>query len=522
MSGQEIELKLRMRPEDLPRLRAAPVLSAGKGRAVTRELETVYFDTADLRLHGQALSLRVRRQGRRYVQTLKSAAETAGMALARGEWEAPVAGAAPDLSALPEGNPLLSLGPLEGDELRPVFEARIRRTVRTLVPAEGQEVEVAIDQGEIRTADGQVLAVHEIELELKNGSDPRSLYEIALALNAVAPLRVETRSKAERGYALAAGTVDGPVKATKLVLGPQETVESAMARIVRHCIDHLVANEACALAGENPEGIHQVRVALRRLRSALQLFRDYLPPAQYEALAGEVKWLADACGQARDWDVFLGALLAPVDAAFPGEPALRALDAAAQRCRALGYDRAAEAIRSPRYTALLLKLGAWVDGRGWRDQPVSETSAALLSPVQVAADRLLDGRHRQARKRGRRFASLAPEARHRLRIALKKLRYAADFFRGLYDPKAVKKYADDLAELQDALGHLQDVATVHKLIGQVEAELGADAPEGWRQGAGMVLGWHGRGLQSLEPRLVRDWEAFAETRPFWSEPPKLG
>jgi len=518
MSASEIELKLQARPEDLARLRTAPLFAGSGDKAVTRSLESVYFDTPDLRLHGHAFSLRVRRQGRSYVQTLKAGGETTGGALVRGEWEAPVAGRRPNLSLLPAevlGN---GVGALDEAELKPVFESHVKRTVRTLRPQDGVEVEVAFDAGEIRGADGQVLPLAEIELELKQGADPTCLYDVALALNELAPLRVELRSKSDRGYALAKGDRPSWSKAGKLDLDPADTVEQALAAITRHCMAHLVANEAVALAGEQPEGVHQMRVALRRLRSALAIFRPFIPDTQYGVLVGEVKWLAGAFGAARDWDVFLEELFAPVDLAFPGHPALAALRQAALASRARAYQGVRDAILSPRYTALLLKVGAWVDGRGWRDQPVSEHSAELFRPVADMAGALLAKRHRTVRKRGKGFASLDSEHRHEVRISLKKLRYAVEFFRTLFEAKGVRRYLDDLAGLQDALGHLQDVATVNKLVALIPAESGGRAPAGWETGAGMVIGWHARGLRDLEPAIVADWSRFAETKPFWSTP----
>lgn len=517
MSAQEIELKLRVAPDDMPRLRAAKRLADSAGKAGSKMLDSTYFDTDDLRLQAQGLSLRVRKQGRSFVQTLKSAPTGQGGALRRGEWETPVSGDQPDLSALPDPSVLLdAVGPLEAAALRPVFSTHVRRSVRLLTPADGVEVEVAIDEGEIRTPSGRTLPLSELELELKAGTDTAPLYALAQALNETVPLRVETRTKSERGYDLAAGLGARWSKASRLELSPEITVEQALAGIVRHCIGHMVANEAVALEGVESEGVHQMRVALRRLRSALSLFKPFLPPEQLDRLVAEVKWLAGSLGAARDWDVFLEELLVPVLQAFPGDAGLAALEEAAGECRRRGYAGVRAAVDSPRYTALLLTLGAWVDGRGWRDQPVSEHSAMLLQPVLDMADRMLSKRHRQARRRGRGFARLAAADRHQLRIALKKLRYAAEFFRSLYDPKPVRRYLDDLAALQDTLGHLQDVATVTKLVGQVEAELGDAAPAGWQRGAGMVIGWHGHGLQAREPQIVRDWEAFADTKPFWT------
>lgn len=516
MSGQEIELKLRAAAADMAKLRQAPVLGEVAGRLPSKMLESTYFDTPDMQLHALGWSLRVRKIGRKLVQTLKAPGTATGGVVTRGEWESPVATLHPDLAALPDPSVLEALAPLDAAGLKPLFTTRIKRTLRTVAPGEGTEIEIAFDQGEVVTPEGRALPLNEVELELKSG-DAAAIYDLALALNQVAPLRVELQSKAERGYALALEERPRWQKAGKLELTADQTVETVLETVIRHCMHHMVSNEAVALAGQEPEGIHQMRVALRRLRSALAVFQPLIPPEQYDHLVGEVRWLAGAFGAARDWDVFLADLFAPVDAAFPGDPSIAALSAAARTCRERGYVAAREAILSPRYTDLLLKIGAWIDGRGWRNQPVSETSALLLEPITALSGDLLGKRHKQSRKRGKGFAELDSHHRHRLRISLKKLRYASDFFRSLYDAKAVKRYTDDLAALQEALGHLQDVATVEKLVAHIRDELGPEAPAGWEAGAGLVMGWHARGLRDLEPRLVRDWKVFSGTKPFWVE-----
>ncbi|HYC05192.1 MAG TPA: CYTH and CHAD domain-containing protein [Azospirillaceae bacterium] len=506
---REIELKLRARPEDLHRLKTAPALAGAKSS--TRTLENTYFDTPDLVLHGRGVSLRVRRVGRKLVQTLKAPTDIGETALARPEWETPVPGPAPDLSLLP-AEALTVLEGIDPQALGPVFASTVKRTTCLLTPAEGVCVEVAIDQGEITAPDGRTAQLTELELELKQGGDAATLYAIARDLTETAPLWVETKSKARRGFDLATGAAGGWSKADALELPRDATVEEAFARIVRHCLAHMLDNEACALSGERPEGIHQMRVALRRLRSALSTFRDVLPPEQAATLGAEVKWLASSFGPARDWDVFLSESLRPVDKAFPGEASLRALEKAARAARERGYVQARGAILSMRYTRLLLDLGAWVDGRGWRGDPARD--ALLDQRVTDFADAMLEKRHRQARKRGRGFATLPTEKRHQLRIALKKLRYAAEFFRSLYPEKAVRRYLKDLAALQEALGRLNDTATLHRLVDELEAARG---PAGWRLGAGMVLGWRGHGAAQAEGELVADWKRFKETEPFWAE-----
>jgi inorganic triphosphatase YgiF len=518
MSPREIELKLSVAAEDMDRLRKLAVLSQAEGKPATKLLDSLYFDTADRRLQAHGLSLRVRRQGRKLVQTLKSAPPPGVGALVRGEWEVPVASPRPDLAALPDPAILAPLTGLTNEMLEPVFETRIRRHVRILTPAEGVRIEVAIDQGEIVTPAGAKLPINELELELAEGTDTAALYQLAKAVHADVPVRLEMETKSARGYALADGREPTTRKADKLALAEDTTVEEALASVVRHCLSHMAANQAAALTGNDPEGVHQMRVALRRLRSSFQIFRPFIPADQQALLVPEVKWLANSLGAAREWDVFLGELLPPVSAALPGEQSLVALEKMATTARAAGYEMVRQAILSPRYTSLLLELAAWLDGRCWRNQPVSERSALLLRPVTEMAGALLAKRHKQARKRGRGFAHAEPAERHELRIALKKLRYAADFFRSLFDQRPVRRFLEDLSGLQDRLGHLQDVATVTKLMRELEQISMAKEGRGWQQGAGLVIGWHARGLHDMEANVVEDWRRFSDTKPFWREP----
>ncbi|WP_448204043.1 CYTH and CHAD domain-containing protein [Azospirillum sp. sgz302134] len=525
-SNRETELKLAVKPDDMATLQSSPAIaSRATGKPVTKTLESAYFDTADRRLARRMVALRVRKVGDRHIQTVKGAPDRD--ALGRAEWEMPVDGPTPDLSRIEPPEALDLLGPVGESELIPLFTTVIQRTVRIVTMGEGDSastIEVAFDRGDIRTPDGGSVPVSEVELELKQGS-PAALYELALELAKAAPLRLDPRTKAERGYALADGTGDAVVKAGKLTLDPDTTVESALARIVRTCVNHLAANEAVSVKGEDPEGIHQMRVALRRLRSALALFRPFIPADQYGWVVGEVKWLGGNLGPARDWDVFLTELLAPVRDAFhradghgkPLQEDIDALAAAASAKRDRAYEAAREAIQSDRYTIFLLKLGAWVESRGWRAQNVTERSARLFEPVEDLADHLLSRRAKKARRAGQGFADLSVTERHELRIALKKLRYAAEFFRSLYEDKPARRYIQQLAAFQDALGHLNDVATATRLLHELHDD-GSRPKPGEPRAAGIVIGWHARGVADGEAALVGLWEGFAGAKPFWSKP----
>ncbi|MBP2301490.1 CYTH and CHAD domain-containing protein [Azospirillum picis] len=525
-TNRETELKLAARPQDLDALFAAPAIAGrSAGPAATRTLESTYYDTEDRRLAGRKVTLRVRKTGEGFVQTVKAAPETDG--LGRGEWECAVTSAAPDLTLISDAEALDLLGSLSESELRPVFTSLVERTTQDVSFGEGDEaarIEVAFDRGRIILPDGAARDLCEVELELKEGP-PAALYDLARELTQVAPLRLEVRTKAERGHALASGATDKALKAEKLLLDPETTVEGAVARIVRACLAHLVANEAVTLAGDDPEGVHQMRVALRRLRSATALFRPFIPTTQYLWLVGEIKWLAGSLGPARDWDVFGEELLAPVREAFQradghGRSAvedLETLAAAAEARRLRAYEGVREAIRSDRYTAFLLGVGSWVEKRGWRDQPVSEESVRLFQPVIGLADHLLNKRHKKAKRAGHGFAHLPVAQRHQLRIALKKLRYAVEFFRSLYDDKPVRRYIQQLAAFQDALGHLNDVATATRLLHELHEDGSRSAP-GEPRAAGIVIGWHARGVADTEAALVALWHEFLDTKQFWSKP----
>ncbi|MDE1149600.1 MAG: CHAD domain-containing protein [Azospirillaceae bacterium] len=514
---QEIELKLTASPDGLARLKAAPLLAGA--RAVTTTLLNTYFDTPDGALRARGVSLRLRHKGAKVLQTLKGPAAARGMALARSEWEIP----APDGHLVPQAfTDAGALALLDGVDLRslaPVFSNEVKRWTRAVPVSAGMVVEVAIDQGVTRTADGREEAIAELELELIIGQDRRVLYDLALALHRVSPLRVELRTKADRGYALADGVPQAPqaVKAAPLELKPEDTVEGALVSVARACLQHMAANEAAVLAGD-AVGVHQMRVAVRRLRSALSLFRAILPPAQGDSLKAALKGLADSVGPARAWDVFLEELLAPAAQALPEQESLADLAAAAQGARARGHAAARAAVSGPGYTELLLTLGRWVDGRCWRDEAPAERLAWLAQPLLPFADAVLTRHRHRAAKRGRHFARLDAPARHGVRIALKKLRYAVDFFRGLYGQKGVRRYLDRLSTLQDALGHLNDVATMDGLIRDLRADLAPTrwaGHEAWEMGAGLVLGWHAALMIAGEETLCQAVVDFLDAEPFW-------
>src|ERR1700682_1202628 len=299
--GAEIELKLLAPQGALEKLREMPVIvQHARNRGAFHRLETVYYDTPERLLFRHGMSLRVRRSGKHFIQTLKLPPNS-GQPLARRQWEAPVDGITPDLARLPAdevGDPVTTL---TNDALVPVFATKVRRHARQLDLPDAS-VEIAFDEGTIEAgARQQVLS--EIELELKSGN-AGVLFDLGTQLLDAAPLRVGTRSKAERGYALAFDVVQPAAKAEPFGITAEHVVDDVIALLVGSCWHHLLKNHVVAEQGYDPEGVHQMRIALRRLRTICALFRRDIPSPSFQAINSEAKWLMQQLGPARDWDVF--------------------------------------------------------------------------------------------------------------------------------------------------------------------------------------------------------------------------
>jgi len=502
----ETELKLRVPPASLRQLSSHRLLRGGAS-PVVKKLQTTYFDTPDSALRRQGLTLRVRRDGQRWIQAVKDAGTVRGGLHRRLEIEIEVAGPFPDCSQIIHEGPLEVFASSElRAQLTPVFVTRFNRRSRW-INFEDAVVEASIDRGEIRCGD-QVEPIAELELEVKSGPSSR-LFEVALKLLDGVPLQVEYRSKAERGYALALKVPFAPVKATSAPLAADMTASTAFETIMWVSLRHLQSNERGVVEARNPEYLHQMRVALRRLRSAFSVFSTVLPNAAVAPLRAELKWLAGALGPARDWDVFMIETLPPIREQFAGHAGLRqfASDCATQRRAAVR--KAKRAVDSRRYQRLMLHLAAWTATQAWLGQADAAARAKLMRPVRQFAENALATRYARIRKRGRRLKGRSVVELHRLRIAVKKMRYAGDFFSTLFDADRVRGMLPRLARLQTILGAMNDAAMVENLLCTAS---GGEALSGVR---GIVVGWsRGRAL-TLKRELRAAWKTFCAAEKFW-------
>lgn len=509
----ETELRLVGEPEVLKRIFASPYLASMPGaEEKLSDLESRYFDTPDLDLRARGLAYRVRANGEGYRQTLKAGDDLKAAVLKRGEWETPLKDDQPRPEALPKGAREQLPKSAFKDGLQETFATRMSRRARKVSISDIGRIEAALDLGEIDTGVGS-LPIAEIEFELLEGQ-PEALYGLALELQKVGPLRLETRSKSTRAFDQLSNKPPSWHRGTTPPLRAEDSIDDAMAAIFESCFSQWLSNQAAAIDGRDPEGVHQMRVALRRLRSALSVFRKLIPADQLTWLQADAKRAIGALGPARDWDVFQADLLAPLIQARPADAGLQALSARAKaRCRA-GYRQARKHLEGTDYTCFALRFGQWLEQRAWRRGDDAERIELLARPIADFAGKLLAKRHRQALAKGRRFARLSVEQRHELRIALKKLRYSIEFFRPLFDKSAVKPFLDRVKALQEDLGLLNDVAVAEGLLHDLLARPGK---QDIREAAGLVIGWHARGVASAEPKLRRDWKAFAAASPFWHQ-----
>jgi len=314
------------------------------------------------------------------------------------------------------------------------------------------------------------------------------------------------------GLPAARGTRSGPVRSRPALLVSTLSVNEAFRAVMAAGLAHLLANERGLRESADPEYLHQARVALRRLRSALEVFSPPLPEAVVAPVERELGWLASRLGPARDWDVLMTETLPPIEAEFGAQRGLKAFSKRCGRLRRSAGAGAHRAVRSVRYRRLTLGLSAWVAAEGWRARPNSAAHAGLLSPVGEHARKVLEARYRRVRKRGRGLGALSTARLHRLRIAIKKFRYAADFFSGLYRGRPVHETLRRLSRLQDILGATSDAATAADLVVRVyRGRVTGDIVEA----RGMLLGWNRARVAQLRGELKDAWMSFREAGKFW-------
>lgn len=507
--GSEVELKLSINRKDAVRLRNHPaIVNACIGKPVTHKLISIYFDTPDLKLLDAGISLRVRRIPGHWIQSIKAAGSSLAGLYQRMEWEDVIAANHPDFTKIldPALIKLFANQKLRS-ALRPVFQTEVRRSEWQLSFDNGDKIELALDLGQL-TAGKNREPISEIELELKAGNAGR-LFDLALELQKVIPLTLENTSKAQRGYVYYRAKPPSVFKGSLPKLAKAADAHSAFKQIAWECINHLQSNQDMVLHGTDVEGVHQMRVALRRLRSAFSLFRKILGRENSTALLVELAWLAGTLGKARDLDVFVTQTLPAIISEFENHSGLLKLRDIALAEQAEAYTEVRAALSSQRYHCLLLTLAAWLENERWREGAKNTKNHQVLD----IATATLTKHHKQLQQRGKHLAYMHPEARHAMRIAAKKLRYASEFFASLYPSAKSRSFIKNLSQLQDCLGVLNDMTTTDKLLHQF---IGPSPDIKLDKVLHIFANWNASNAIHFEENLNENWQAFASQKPFWS------
>lgn len=499
----ELELKFQLAQGALDSLVRHPVLAQPGRRS---RLRSIYFDTPEHDLRNSGLSLRVREQDGAFVQTLKS--RTGRGVFERDEWEAAVDQAHPDPAALAETPAAKVLNGGLGD-LAPVFVTNVERTVR-LWNDGSNTIEVALDEGQVLAAD-RTAPLRELELELKGG-DPQALFRLAGELAKEAPITLSFQSKAERGYRLAGHEGAAAIRAERTAVTPDMSGGAAFRHIARSCLGQVAGNAELLRSSRTAPLIHQTRVGARRFLAALSVFRPILDAEGLETARAETRWLAGELDPARDIDVFAETFFPRREDEEIEDACLAALHQRLTEAQAQAYERAALAVQSARFSALLLDVSGWVETGAWATAE-DEAAAFRESPVTALAAARLERLHRRVARRGRKLKRLDATALHELRLDAKKLRYAGEFFAAAFDAptRRTRRFGQAARTLQDRLGMLNDLAvarqTALRIVGPRASELAFTA--------GSLVGCRAR----EEPRMLRDavraFAGFAEAEPFW-------
>lgn len=447
--AQEVELKLEIDPANLLLLLQDPLLA---GDALSVDQVTVYYDTAKTSLKKHGFTLRVRDVDGRYIQTVKSAADSVGL-MSRSEFECGVKSMAPDPASLTE-LPLADL--LDDAELLPFIRSNVTRTSSELELA-GSRIRLDIDRGSV-TAGKRTEDFAEVELELVEGT-PASLVIAARRLADRVPVRLGVLSKAERGFRLAEGKRNKISKADAVQVHQGMTIAEAFEVIVHACLKHYRLNEPLVIRDCKAEALHQGRVAMRRLRSAFSLFKPAIEDVEFQHLRHELRWFTSQLGDARNLDVYLNRDLDDEERSKLMEDRDRA------------YVRVADAMNSQRFRRLLVDIVGWTAIGSWR------SAKQASRPITAFANLRLDRLWRTIEGAGHHVAAMDETTRHGLRIQVKKIRYAIEFLEGLYPQsrQEEKAFGKAVEDLQEELGRLNDLATARGL-GQV-------ADSGWLIGS---------------------------------------
>jgi CHAD domain-containing protein len=482
---RRLVLELALEPDEARRL---PRLLHGSGPASATALRLIWHDTADFALAADGRTLLEHRRGRRSTWRLERLTGPSAVA---------------PHPALAEGSELAELNAALPAPLVPMvrFAGRVRRR------SAPDEVEVAVLAGTL-----EVSAASRRCCRAVLAGPPGAVAELADRLAARLHLSVPAASLAAEALAFA-GRQPARRRRASPAAPPDHPVGEAFAFLVGRFAEILL-HEAAQATPAMSEPVHQMRIAVRRLRSAIGLFDRATRCPELAAGKAGLRLLAGALGPARDWDVFVGDTGRAVAAAFAGEARVQRLLRAAERHRLAAYATLQHYLASAEFRRMVISLAVLAEARPWEAAGIAgDAEAARRAELQTApmagfAARALEKRLRRlhALLNGN-VETLPAETLHRLRLSGKRLRYAAEFFVPSFSGRGAKRFVRRLARLQEHLGHLNDAAVAASLM----AKLGpAHAYAG-----GVVRGFVAARSAGAREQVGRAWRKFARLGSFW-------
>ncbi|MFW1858701.1 CHAD domain-containing protein [Acinetobacter defluvii] len=484
----EVELKFQIAPDKQDLL----VKTIQRKNFNTLQLNAKYFDTDEFKLSEKQISLRQRLENSDWIQTLKLPTV---QQLQRSEFEQDLGEQEPenlDLDIYQKQKDIdkktLKLFKKIQPDLHIQFETQVERFV-TLFNFQKSQIEVSLDIGKITHQD-QVTEIFEIEFELKQGTI-QDLISFVLPRVKRYGLWLDVRSKAQRGFLLAQNSPENPVAfQTPLTLNADESPEQALKDIINNALQHILPNSTAIASGNfHSEHVHQARVAIRRLRSALKTFSkwsNHLDPTWEEQLAQLFRQL----GTTRDFDVIEEELLPQLKMA--GAPEFELTSPSHENEIALD-----SVFKSMQFNNLVLSLIQYVN-----EKNSEKTKENLKKKFEKDIKKL----HQQIVDDAQHYLDLTIDERHRTRKRLKRLRYSIEFISSIYDAEKVKKYLKALKPAQESLGQYNDLIVAEDLFkSMVEHE-----PKAW-----FALGWLAARQQLLLEQTSQDLALFSAAKPFW-------
>jgi inorganic triphosphatase YgiF len=512
--GRELEVKIEVAERDLEQLRSA---EAGPGQVnppSTSTLHSVYYDTPDHKLRARGVTLRVRRENGHWLQTVKVGRPIKAGLSSPIEAETALDEAQPVIRDIPDKVLRRRVRSLIGDApLTAVFETIIDRTQQLVTTEDGSEVEIAFDQGVVRSGrDERQLC--EVELELKSGS-PDALAGLAQSMFEGRPIELAQQSKADRGYELIGngrkGAAIEPVPAKLPKLRSSDPASYAMRRIASCVVDQVLGNWHVVLESGDPEGTHQMRVGLRRLRSTLKVLPSAWRGDSLKALDSRLRDLARMLGELRDADVLLADV---VGSATPTVELREGCDELKSRLVEKRDGKLAavrEELKAPAWTDLKLRLAILPYAL---EHLVAGAHRKRRNSITAVANKALARQWRRVSMLGDRIDELDVAHRHELRKELKTLRYVVELFSSLYTAGKVRRVLKRVRAMQDGLGYLNDVALAGRLR-TLEAS-GASPRGAVEQAIGYVIGWHASRSELAWGDAQETWAKLDKARKPWA------